>query len=258
MKMLNLIMDRYDREARLAPALLIALPAVLAAFAWFPELRSLGPAIVTLLGASGAVGWMAQLGRDRGSKLQPELYARWGGQLSIAALRHRDTLIPEPLKTRYHAFLARAVPGIQLPSAEDEARDPEAADRAYEAACAWLLAQTRDKKGFSLLFEENINYGFRRNFWGLKPLALAVSGLTLFASLAGLGACYVRDGRLPPTEAVGATLFVALYFALVLFWIRPDWVRVAAVAFARKLLEACDVLAASSDAPTKRAARKKS
>jgi hypothetical protein len=30
---------------------------------------------------------------------------------------------------------------------------------------AWLLTQTRDTKTFSILFRENISYGFRRNLW---------------------------------------------------------------------------------------------
>jgi hypothetical protein len=75
------------------PALLVALPAVLAALAWFPALGGVGPAVLTLLGFCGAMVWLAQLARDRGSRLQPTLYAAWGDQPSVAALRHRDTLL---------------------------------------------------------------------------------------------------------------------------------------------------------------------
>src|SRR3954454_24014593 len=78
-------------------------------------------------------------------------------------------------------------PWPRLPvTAEEEARDPQAADRANEAGCAWLLAQTRDRKRFALLFEENVNYGFRRNFWAIKPLALTASIVTLAASTAAI------------------------------------------------------------------------
>jgi hypothetical protein len=36
---LDLVKDKYDREARLAPALMLLLPPVLLLLVWFPELR---------------------------------------------------------------------------------------------------------------------------------------------------------------------------------------------------------------------------
>jgi len=238
----NLIRDRYNREARLMPALLVALPALLISFAWFPALRGVVPALLTLLGFCGAMVWLAQLARDRGSRLQPALYAAWGGQPSVAALRHRDTLLPGELKARYHAFLRNAVSGLVLPNAEEESRDPQAADRAYEAGGAWLLAQTRDTKRFALIFEENVNYGFRRNFWAMKPLSLATSITALAASASAIAWSWVVGGVVPSAETAAATVLIALYVAFVLIRVRRDWVRVPAVGYARQLLAACDML----------------
>jgi hypothetical protein len=155
--------------------------------------------------------WLAHLARDRGRRLQSSLYAAWGGEPSVTALRHRDNFLPVELKARYHAFLSKTVPGLTLPSAWEEEQDPQKADQEYEAANAWLLAQTRDKKQFQLVFEENVNFGFRRNFWAMKPLALAVSGLSFTASLAAIWWAWASNARLPSVDTVVANALIGLY-----------------------------------------------
>lgn len=243
MNLESLVRDRYNREARLVPALLVAFPIILAVFAWFPALRGAGTALLTLLSFCGVTVWLAHLARDRGVKLQPSLYAKWGGKPSVSALRHKGDILPPDLSGRYRTFLGQ-ISQMKMPTAEDEARDPVAADQAYEAAGAWLLAQTRDKKRFPLIFEENVNYGFRRNFWAMKPIAVAVSAAVTFASVAGIAWPWWKNGAMPSAEVVGATGVVAIYVVLTVFLVHSEWVRVPAVAFARQLLAACDVLAA--------------
>jgi len=47
-----------------------------------------------------------------------------------------------------------------------------------------LLTQTRDKRTYSLLFEWNISYGFRRNMFGLRRFGILVSTVTLAVTVA--------------------------------------------------------------------------
>src|SRR5229473_580240 len=110
MKFDSFITDRYTREDRLAPALLVALPAVVMLFVWFPQLRTLGAGLLALFGACGGILWLAHLARDRGVALQPKLYRIWGGQPSTSILRYRDDLLAEPVKARYRACLQRHLP----------------------------------------------------------------------------------------------------------------------------------------------------
>jgi len=49
------------------------------------------------------------------------------------------------------------------PAPEQEAADPEAADGFYTRAGNWLRENTRSKKKFDILFNENVTYGYRRN-----------------------------------------------------------------------------------------------
>lgn len=243
MKIETLIRDRYNREARLAPALLIALPAALVLFAWFPGLRSVGPTLMALLGFCGGIVWLSHLARDRGKTLEPRLFAAWNGMPSTAMLRHRDASLPGPLKARYIANLQKHVPDLAFPSVEDEESEPGEADAIYASAGAWLLSQTRDRKRFGLLFEENVNYGFRRNFWALKPIALSVALTALLGSAGAIVFGLLMAVRtLPSIEVAVATGLVAVYTVFVLACVNRAWVRLAADAYGRQLLAACDML----------------
>lgn len=131
------------------------------------------------------------------------------------------------------------VPGLQLPSAEEERANPSVADAAYDAAVQWLLAQTSDREKHYLIHAENINYGFRRNLWALRPIGLVFSISASLLNGASVVYLYLL-GRDVPLQALGAT---ALSLVLAIFWASvasPSWVRIAAVAYARALLHYCD------------------
>ena len=162
-------------------------------------------------------------------------------------LRHRDSRLDPSTKERYRAFLGRTVPGLTLVSPDEERRSPEEADHGYESANSWLLAQTRDRERFGLLFRENINYGFRRNVWALRPWAFALEavaitvlvGVAAFGSWTGELATTIQASGMEWQTSVVLTVLHTLIFA---FMVRKGWVRLAAEAYAGRLLEACDVL----------------
>lgn len=251
MKIETLIRDRYNREARLAPALLIVLPAALTLFAWFPALRTVGPAVVALLGFCGGIVWLSHLARDRGKTLETTLFTAWGGMPSTALLRHRDTRLPAPLKARYKACLQKHLPDLTFPSVAEEEKDPDTADAIYASAGAWLLSQTRDRTRFGLLFEENLNYGFRRNFWALKPAALLVGFASMLVSGAAMAMTCSRAGAPPTIEAAVAMGLVGLYTLFVALRVNIAWVELAADALGRQLLAACDLLPIKEAKPKK-------
>lgn len=236
----------YNRKARLQPALLSVLPALVACILLIPELRTIWAAIGGIVIYGGASTLLTQLGRDRGKALEPKLFQFWGGKPSTAMLRYRDARLMRSTKDRYRAHLARAVPGLKLASPEDEDRSPLDADVGYEDATAWLLAQTRDRARFGLLFQENVGYGFRRNTWALKPLALAVDAVTIAMVLVLASDSWTGD-LTTTIPAVGVSLWASmalavLHLLLYTFVIRSDWVKIPAEAYARQLLAACDGL----------------
>lgn len=244
---LTSLLDPYSRKARLQPTLLSLLPAFFGLLLLIPEFQTIWAAVGGLVVFSGGATLLTHLGRDRGKTLEPKLFQEWGGKPSVAMLRHRDTGLPYLTKERYRSFLAAHVRGLALASPESEQTSPIEADDGYESATSWLLARTRNREKFGLLFQENINYGFRRNIWALKPWALAID--SIFIVIITILESDSWTGDIPTTLAVltvpvWACLIIAVFHMLILaFIIRSDWVRVPAEAYARQLLAACDTLA---------------
>jgi len=183
---------------------------------------------------------MAQMARDPGKKKEPALFQSWDGKPTTRLLRHRDAPNKVLLRRR-HEKLQSLVPGIQIPTAEQEHANPRGADEIYDACTAFLLERTRKTDEFPLVFEENCNYGFRRNLWGMKPLGIATSVVGAVAVVAVL-IFHRRAGvSLSPTTFICAILNLLLLLGWVV-WFTPDWVRIPAEAYAERLLASCEKL----------------
>jgi hypothetical protein len=236
------VFDPYARQARLAPALITLFPVALLLAVWLPALQSILGGLVSLAAAFGILLWFSQIARDEGKRKEPELYRQWGGKPSVAMLRASDTRIDRITKARYKKFLVNRVPGLVFPSEDEERRDPTTAESACESATAWLLTQTRDIKRFGLLFQENVSYGFRRNLWGLKRLGIAISLGSAVVSSAVVAYQVSLHHQLPRMECMIGTVLVWVFCGWWIFRVNPSWIKIAADAYAKQLLEACDML----------------
>jgi hypothetical protein len=237
------VLDTYTRRARLQPALLAVIPIGIAVLTWFPKGLTEWGVFAGLLASAGGTALLARVARIRGKKLEPKLFELWGGKPTTIALRHRSAANPVLLERR-HAQLSRIASGIHVPRAVEEKVDPRSADAAYDACVAVLVERTRDRKRFPLLFEENCNYGFWRNLWGLRPIGIASSVLGIF-SIAFL--TYRHSFALDLRAAVGGSIDLIFLFGW-LFFIRQHLVRMAAVSYSDRLLGACEEVAAQGSA----------
>jgi hypothetical protein len=235
----ELNLDRYDRNARLRPALLVVLPALVLIALWLPKVWTFFGALTSLLVACGVTFLLAQLARERGRSLEKRWRGIIGREHTAILLSHANTALAAPTKHRYHAFLASK--GLGLPTAAEERLNRAKAHELYRSAGEWLLEYTRPKAPTSLLLDENISYGFRRNLMGLKPvalsiLALAVVGNALLTYLAG------------PVSTMfwpGIALEVGLLAAACawIWMINKAFVVDASLAYAQRLLAQCDAAA---------------
>jgi hypothetical protein len=248
-------LDPYARQARLYPALIVICPFALLVMVWFPALWTTLGAVASVASSFGLVILLAQVARDRGKRLEPALYDSWGGKPSVAFLRHGDARIDEYTKARYREFLKVALPKLTLPSPEDEERNPAASDHAYQSVTNWLLTQTRDTKRFSILFRENVSFGFRRNLWGLKPIGVTVTFLTAAGSTAAILYRYWTGFGTPAAEVAVVTAVVWLLLIVWIVVITPAWVRIPADAYGSQLLAACDTLTTPQSGKPRRARR---
>ena len=231
--------DAYWWRARLAPTLLVMLPAAILAASFVPVATwpegawsLLGSVVLLLLGS---------LGRDAGRRSQPGLFAKWGGAPTTGRLRYREAINPIAVD-RLHQLLQSVPTGFVVPDRAAEVADPTAADQAYEVIVAALRELTRDRKSFPLVFAENTEYGFRRNLRALKRVGIIVSVATLIGCVAAglpLGLLVMHQAALvffAPFACAVAALFL---------WSKADdnWVRIPAEAYADRLVGAVEILA---------------
>jgi hypothetical protein len=233
--------DSYTLRARGWPLVLVTSPLFVLALAS----AHLKPGVAVGSAALGAavVFLGSQFARDAGKKLEPDLWASWGGAPTLRRLSFQGA-IPKSQVERAHDAVSRAT-SQQLPTEEMEAADPASAKEVYDHAIFRLRELTRDRNRFGLLFKENVNYGFRRNLFGLKRLGVALATLTLAGAVL---IAVLSDG------STGARLSAALppctwsILALLVYWrlIEGEWVRIAAEAYADRLLGSAEAIAHES------------
>lgn len=239
-RMLGSILDPYDRKARLYPALLAIMVPVVAALLIVPGYSSQLVNLASTVVALGGLMLLSSLGRERGKRIEPSLFEKWGGTPTTQLLRRSTSSLDHLTLQRYRQFLEARVSGLRFPDVESETADLKNETAVCESSVKWLREATRDTKKFPLVFSENTNYGFRRNLLGVKPAALFLSIATLLA--VGTHAWITSTGEL---NSVSVQSWLAGTASLVglLFWIfvvTPEFVKTTAFAYATALLAACD------------------
>ncbi|MFT4194727.1 hypothetical protein [Ottowia sp.] len=246
--------DAYSLRARLFPAIIAAAPA-LAAMTLLISWKTFGLSnLIASLGVLVLLWAIADFSRARGRAIEGKLYAEHGGMPSITIFRRNDPTIDAGSKDRYRAFLADKI-GAATPSAADESTDQAAADAFYGQCGNWLRQNTRDTKKFSILFGENITYGFRRNLLGVKALALwlnfVVVAVCLFILWRG---SWDLDSSLGNKTTV-VFVVAAAHAAYMLLAVNRSAVWDASRAYGRELILSCESFLMASPA-RKTAARK--
>lgn len=235
--------DNYALKARYYPVVILFFPIVLIGIIYSFEFNSTLQAF-TSIGAVGAFTYLfSQLGRDRGKLKENALWKSWGGSPSVQLLRLRNDRLDYITKQRYHKKLQVLCPGEITPSIEIEEDNPVVADQVYFAWTKYLISQTRDVKKFSLLYKDNVSYGFRRNLWGLKSLAililiLLIGGNYLFWA--------VRLQEFNPMAFPLGFRYTAISLTIFLFFwvfvVTKEWIKVPAFSYAERLCESVEVL----------------
>lgn len=91
-----------------------------------------------------------------------------------------STLLPE-IRARYYRKLAKFEPEFQRlleynnSSSDVLKENHEDVFNICISVISWLRANTRNKETFPLVYEENINYGFKKNMMRLKPIGITIN-----------------------------------------------------------------------------------
>lgn len=238
--MLSDLFDEYSLKARVRPAFYCLLPLVVTVYLVAPTFYSTATALFSIAVACGFVTMLANFTRYRGRKTEKRLFDAWGGKPTTILLRHTDNSLDPHTKARYHSHISQNASGWTPPTIQDELNDPAQADKVYDSAIKWLLEQTRDKKKYRLLFDENITYGYRRNTLGIKWLGitLAVLSIAIISSTLEYNTSPAYINQHIAELGIGA--FCVLVLFTWLFVVNEQWVRDAADGYAMRLLASCD------------------
>jgi hypothetical protein len=229
-------LDRYDLMARPRPALFALIPVFLVVGVRVPEVRNAVGALVSAATACGLTYFLISLARSQGRALEQRLGERVGRLHSARLLTLEDPTLSRETKKRYHAFLAKK--GLTLSALEEERADPALAFDRTRSAADWLLMHAKPDAKKTLLFEDNIAYGFMRNLRGLKGIAIGIDALMMMANGALIAASWADR----PAVIGGALIEIALLVVLLLwiFFVTEAAVAQASLAYAQRLFSLCE------------------
>lgn len=238
--------DSYSRIARLYPSFLAFGPILWSAVALFPSfLENISHSVAFAVGASCIFYFLSSLSRSLGKRAEPRLLAQWDGWPTTTLLRHRDGTIDANTKARYHRAL-ETLAGLKLPNPGKEGQDPKNADDLYRSATKKLIEKRRGPE-YKMLHGENASYGFRRNLYGLKPLALAEATILIALTLFGWWVTMPRPyAQLSVIQTVTTypyfPVLVAadLFYMLLWCWVTSNYVHQAAREYAEALFRTLD------------------
>ena len=215
-------------------------PPILTAIAYVPNLLEVATGLISISITSGTTLFLSHVARECGRRAEVRLFTKWAGMPTTHWLSHKGKRVDEQTIARYHKFLETQIDGWIAPSPRDERENFEAAKVTYETATRWLREKTRDREMFDTVFRENVSYGYRRNLFGLKTIALILAFSCLAVNLGMLCFNYFWSSDNLETMAILATglnlLFVVCWFSVV----REQWVKDAAENYARALVATCD------------------
>lgn len=226
--------DTYTFRARVLPMYLTLAPAILLLAAVLPD------ALKIPLGSAAAVVFapisflVSQLSADPGKRLERRLFSDWGGPPTTRFLRHENHEFNEVTRDRVHRKLLSI--GLEVPSRGDQRQNEYLADRYYESCVEELIRRTRDTKRFPLVFKSLVDYSFRRNLLGLKPVAVVVALVSLMGAAWSAYASWSSAG--PSAVAIASVLIIGGILFAWLTWVTEHTVSLAANRYARFILEA--------------------
>lgn len=228
--------NTYSLKARVYPSVIVLLPCFILAIAYVTNVE-LYYHYFTSFACLGVFSFvLSQIGRDNGKRKENELFKYWGGKPTSIILRHSNNYLDIHTKKSFYTELEQTIPNVKIPTNEEEMKDLQAADAIYDSCTRFLISRTRDTNRYSLLFKENINYGFRRNLWGMKTWAIWIIAICIFVH------SFIMTQKFTSIETVSTKdwMLLGIFFLFALFWlliVNRKWVKLTAFAYAERLYE---------------------
>ncbi|QNW94720.1 hypothetical protein IC800_17875 [Acinetobacter seifertii] len=243
---LDKLFDKYSFNARVKPALFIILPVVVTAYILIEPLRTLLGSLVGIFVTCGVVNFFANQMSSVGNELQIKLFKKWGGAPTTIILRYSDESLDKYTKQRYRAKLNKLIPNFKKITESYEMQHPNDADDYYNSASSFMREYTRNVEKYSLIFSENIAYGFSRNLLAFKKTAITVVVISFLISITfiflnisiGLGS--INELKKIPSSYYVLLAIHIIFLLIWIFMINEKWVKIRGIAYAKRLYAACE------------------
>ncbi len=184
--------------------------------------------ITVILGLLGG-DWV----RHRGKSIESGLFKEWEGNPAARMLSYAHSQIHRDTLKQCHAKCVEFLPDIVLPgSLAEEQKNQAGSMELYRQCVSVLLEKTR---GHTLLLEENIRYGTRRNLYAVKGWGVFTSIASSLAIGGKIAYVAVANSSLDNTAVVFLVICLILLVAWI-FMIKKSWVREQANTYARQLI----------------------
>ena len=229
------LFDRYDIRTRICAFIFVVSPFLLDAYILVDAIRNFSSTViisVVLIAGSGlATCWMRYMGNR---VKQNDLIAEY--------LTPNSAVIDANTKARYLAKLAEHEPRF----ADLSSDNPQVCQAVAKDVSSWLKEKTRDEK-YSLIREENLNYGFIRNLYAIKRVFLGCFAVyTIFL----LGLLIISNWELTPkdyfatipAEHVTCMILHIIFYLIWIFGITMKILNFAAKKYALAVICAIDTL----------------
>lgn len=224
----------YNLRARLSMAIVLLAPILLELYILIPEIGTLASSVIILLTTYGISCILIIYSRSVVDKARKKCFP----DLLPAqkALLPSDTLIDDMTKQRYYSFLTLNLKSFKICESDKDMR-------VYSiSAITWLIAQTRDATKFPLIAEENMNFGFACNMFGIKPIGIVLCIACLFFNASLI---YFTSTEMIDISQLRVIISIAIDILFLSVWIwiiNKRLVTISGTRYAKALLSACDTL----------------
>jgi len=224
--------DSYEMKARYAPALLLSLPVLISLWSCYQvEYTALSKVTNGILSIV-IIYVLSVVIRSLGKRIEPKLWASWGGAPSTTLVSWQDTRLGERLKGLYLQAVSDKL-NLPVPSKEEEKADPGRAIKLLDQAFQRIKGVIRQNDKDGLWSIANADYGFARNLYGGRVLWLIITSLMVIVS------AYNLYSNFSNIILMGLIINLLLLFACIYFgwFILPEYTKQVAFRYAEHAWE---------------------
>jgi hypothetical protein len=232
MSLIPNVFDKYERVARVYPALIVGSPALIATALTMPTLPS--PTItgnaITVAVLLAFLYALTHLVRAAGRKVEKSIWATWGGPPSTRMMLWSDTTMTDQWKENAHGVVLAAL-SVTLHSKRKEPHKLDEAKKLIADAFAHVKTILDLEKPDGIHQVHNIEYGFARNLLGSSsPMGVTIA----LVAAAWCGAfLFIETTWLPVVGIVGCLVLGVLFWLAKKHWL-PHLVQISADRYAEK------------------------